>query len=81
MNAYVLAEHVVFITLIISIIMAFIKVRSIKVFPYLCGVNKGDNQVWNILIIFVILRNYNIKFAIVILFIYFCNQQKGRILL
>lgn len=81
MNAYVLAEHVVFITLIISIIMAFIKVRFIKVFPYLCGVNKGDNQVWNILIIFVILRNYNIKFAIVILFIYFCNQQKGRILL
>lgn len=45
MNAYVLAEHVVFITLIISIIMAFIKVRFIKVFPYLCGVNKGDNQV------------------------------------
>lgn len=81
MNAYVLAEYVVFITLIISIIMAFIKVRFIKVFPYLCGVNKGDNQVWNILIIFVILRNYNIKFAIVILFIYFCNQQKGRILL
>ena len=81
MNAYVLAEHVVFITLIISIIMAYIKVRFIKVFPYLCGVNKGDNQVWNILIIFVILRNYNIKFAIVILFIYFCNQQKGRILL
>lgn len=61
--------------------MAFIKVRFIKVFPYLCGVNKGDNQVWNILIIFVILRNYNIKFAIVILFIYFCTQQKGRILL
>lgn len=61
--------------------MAFIKVRFINVFPYLCGVNKGDNQVWNILIIFVILRNYSIKFAIVILFIYFCNQQKGRILL
>ena len=81
MNAYVLAECVVFITLIISIIMAFIKVRFVNVFPYLCGVNKGDNQVWNILIIFVILRNYNIKFAIVILFIYFCNQQKGRILL
>lgn len=61
--------------------MAFIKVRFVNVFPYLCGVNKGDNQVWNILIIFVILRNYNIKFAIVILFIYFCNQQKERILL
>ena len=69
-----LAEYIVFITLIISIIIAFIKVQFIKVFPYLCGVNKGDNQVWNMWNMFVISRNYNIKFAIVILFIYFCNQ-------
>lgn len=73
-NVYVLAGYIVCIILIISIIIEFIKVRFINVFPYLCGVNKGDNQVWNMWNIFVISRNYNIKFAIVILFIYFCNQ-------
>lgn len=73
-NVYVLAGYIVCIMLIISIIIEFIKVRFINVFPYLCGVNKGDNQVWNMWNIFVISRNYNIKFAIVILFIYFCNQ-------
>ena len=73
-NVYVLAGYIVCIMLIISIIIEFIKVRFINFFLYLCGVNKGDNQVWNMWNIFVISRNYNIKFAIVILFIYFCNQ-------
>lgn len=47
-NVCVLADCISFIILIISIIIEFIKVRFINVFPYLCGVNKGDNQVWNI---------------------------------
>lgn len=73
-NVHVLAGYIVCIMLIINIIIEFIKARFINVFPCLCGVNKGDNQIWNILSIFVISGNYNIKFAIVILFIYFCNQ-------